>query len=362
MSMSSSEWYARHMAFDFEASGKQPEYALQPWRIKQGAMWATSLAWVRRYPTWTAVSGGLFPDRAMMKRMLEEAIKEKIRLVGWNVVYDIAILLAYDLEELVFECKWLDGMLIWKHATVEPQYDETQRPRSYSLKVFVPEHFPEHAGYEADIDYHGDDPVELERLHNYNIKDNVFTLRGTKMYWDKLTDQQRRVAIIEAECFPMIAKANLHGMIIDTPTLNHLDEVVAGEADAAITQLAPLGMTEQIAKSPAKLRHLMFDVWGMTPHHTTKKGEFSTDKETMHELAAAGDPRAKVLRKYREALNRRSKFIRNPLRAAAYNGDGRAHPEAKVFSTYTGRMTYSSNQKSKVTKKGKVEIVAGDDE
>lgn len=195
-----SAWYARHMSFDFETSGKQPEYALQPWRIKQGLMWATSLAWVRRYPTWTAASGGLWPDRAMMKRMLEEAIKEKIRLVGWNVVYDIAVLLAYDLEELVFECKWLDGALVWKHATVEPQYDESQRPRSYSLKVFVPEHFPEHAGYEAEIDYHGTDPAELEKLHTYNVKDTVFTLRGTKMYWDKLTKQQQRVVLIEAEC------------------------------------------------------------------------------------------------------------------------------------------------------------------
>jgi DNA polymerase I-like protein with 3'-5' exonuclease and polymerase domains len=348
------------MAFDFETSGKQPEYSLQPWRIAQGLAWPTSLAWVTRYPTHVAAQGGLFPDKAMMVRMLEQAIEENRRMVGWNVVFDIAILLAHGLDDLVFKCKWLDGMLVWKHATVEPQYDEKQRPRSYSLKAFVPEHWPDQAGYEDDIDYHSTDPVELEKLHRYNIKDDVFTLDGAEMYWRMLTPQQRRVALIEAESFPMIAKANLQGMLVDTLTLNHLDQVIAKEADDAITLLAPLGMTEEIARSPIKLRHIMFDVWGMTPHHRTDKGEWSTDKETMHELAAAGDPRAKTLKQYREALNRRTKFIKNPLKAAAYNGDGCAHPECKPFSTYTGRMTYSSFQELKKTKKG-VEVVSGEE-
>lgn len=356
------DFYASHLGFDFETSGKNPEYALQPWRIPQGLAWATSLAWVTRHPTWTAVQGGLFPDKAMMVRMLEEAIAENRRLVGWNVVYDITILLAHGLDDLVFKCKWLDGMLVWKHAVIEPQYDDRFEAKSFSLKAFVPEHWPNEAGYEDEIDYHSTDPEELKKLHTYNVKDVMFTLDGCKMYWDKLTPKQRRVALIEAECFPMIAKANLQGMLIDTLTLNHLDQVVAKEADDAITLLAPLGMTEEIARSPIKLRHLMFDVWQMTPHHKTDKGQWSTDKETMHELAAAGDPRAKTLKQYREALNRRTKFIKNPLAAAKYNGDDCAHPECRVFSTYTGRMTYSSFQELKKKKKGKgVEVVSGEE-
>lgn len=31
-------------AFDFEASGTLPEYALQPWRVPQGKAWITSMS------------------------------------------------------------------------------------------------------------------------------------------------------------------------------------------------------------------------------------------------------------------------------------------------------------------------------
>lgn len=350
------EFFESHTAFDFETSGKSPEYALQPWRVAQGLAWPVSLAWVTpRNRLLATAGGGLSPDRAMMKGMLEDAIREKRRLVGWHVVFDIAWLLAHDLEDLVFSAKWLDAMLIWKHATIEPQYDERFEGKSYSLKAFVPEHWPEHAGYEVDVDYHGTDPAELAKLHNYNIKDCIFTLKGAKMYWEKLTVQQQHVALIEAECFPMVAKANLQGMLVDTLVLRDLQQQLMNEAADALALLAPLGMTEEIARSPIKLRAMMFDQWGMMPHHTTDKGEFSTDKETLHELAAAGDWRAKTLRKYREALNNKTKFVDNPLKAAAYNGDGCARPECKVFSAYTGRMTYSSFQERKVKRESKAD-------
>jgi hypothetical protein len=35
---------AKHVAFDFETSGELPEYALQPWRLKQGLFWTTSIS------------------------------------------------------------------------------------------------------------------------------------------------------------------------------------------------------------------------------------------------------------------------------------------------------------------------------
>ena len=341
-----STFYDKHLAMDFETSGKLPEFALQPWRVAQGLAWPTSLVWVA-YDTQNkrpAVHGGLWPDREAMRAMLEHAITNKLRVVGWNVVFDISWLLAHGLEDLVFKVKWLDGMLLWKHATVEPNYDERQRPKSYSLKAAVPEVFPDHAGYQADVDYHGTDPAKLRELHDYNIKDVIFTLRIAKLWWDKLSSEQKRCALVEAECLPMIAKANLEGLIVDTLVTRELQAYLVKEAADALRLLAPLGMTEAIVRSPAKLRDLMFKRWKMTPHHMTPGGDPSTDKETLHELAAAGDNRAKVLRKYRDALLNKKKFADNALEASIYNGDGRAHPTGFVFSTYTGRMTYASTQ------------------
>jgi DNA polymerase I-like protein with 3'-5' exonuclease and polymerase domains len=76
----------------------------------------------------------------------------------------------------------------------------------------------------------------------------------------------------------------------------------------------------------------------------TPKGDMSTDKAALHELALL-DPRARRVRDYREALNLRSKFIGSLFKSAAYNDEhDRTHPEAILFGTYTGRMTYASSQ------------------
>ena len=70
----------------------------------------------------------------------------------------------------------------------------------------------------------------------------------------------------------------------------------------------------------------------------------STDKEVLHELALDGYENARHIHEYRQALNRCTKFVDNPLKSVDYNADGRTHPQAFVFSTYTGRMTYASTQ------------------
>jgi DNA polymerase-1 len=92
----------------------------------------------------------------------------------------------------------------------------------------------------------------------------------------------------------------------------------------------------------------MFEDWGLPvlKQNTSKKtGKTtdSTDKEVLHELSFI-DPRAKYLRQYREALGNKTKFVDAPEASAEYNGDGKSHPLAIVFSTYTGRVTYVSKQ------------------
>ena len=85
------------VSFDFETAGTPQEFALQPWRKSQGTFRATSLVWVQRVNKQRVVDGGLHPTRAMMERLLVRALDEKLTLVGWNTVFDIAVLLAYDL-------------------------------------------------------------------------------------------------------------------------------------------------------------------------------------------------------------------------------------------------------------------------
>lgn len=350
---------SRMIGFDFETSGKEHEYALQPWRIAQGATWATNLVWARKSPS--LVENHLFPDHDHMERMLLQAIQEDATLVGWNTTFDVSILIAYGFKDLVTQVKWLDGMLLWRHLSIEPEYEisTAYNRKSYSLKDAVKEFFPKHGGYEDDVDFHATDRASLKKLGNYNVRDVVFTMMVAKHIWGLLTERQQKCALVEAACIPQVAEANLNGMPVDTLAAAELRQWLTDTADKQLAELNQHGVTEKVIRSPMQLARLMFghyDVtddeaethWGLTPFKTNtskKTGRVtnSTDKEVMHELVEV-DERVAKLRAYRESLNNRTKFADAPMISAAYNGDGRTRPAARIFGTYSGRFTYSSKQ------------------
>jgi DNA polymerase I-like protein with 3'-5' exonuclease and polymerase domains len=249
----------------------------------------------------------------------------------------------------VFKVKWLDGMLLWKHATIEPEYDmDRGKRKSYGLKAAVAARWPEHGGYEEDVDYHSTDPENLAKLRAYNIKDTVFSLALVKHWWAQLTERQQRCALIESDALPMLAQANLEGMVVDSPAVRELEQYLTNVAATKLEILAPHGVTEQVVRSPMQLGALLYDVWKLpvlkvNTGKKTGKVSRATDKEVLHELSFV-DPRAKHLREYREALNNRTKFATGILTSKAYNEDGRTHPLAIPFGTYTGRLTYASKQ------------------
>ena len=340
---------ARFSAFDFETSGTLPEYALQPWRVRQQKSWVTSLATVRKAGSDLIIGGGLWPTRDQMAAYLEECIREERTIVGWNTVFDISWLLAYDLKDLVFRIKWLDGMLLWRHYFIEPEYDTTRdKKKSYGLKTCVEEVLPQFAGYAEDVDFHSTDPAELEKLQQYNVRDTMFTLRLARHWYNLLNERQRGAALIEAASLPLVAEANLRGMLVDTLHTRELDQHLQDVAKAQLEILAPHGVTEKVVRSPVQLSRLMYDEWKLPvlKENTSKKTgntTRSTDKEVLHELSFS-DPRAKDLRKYREALGNRTKFAQALTDSADYNEDWHTHPLAIPFGTYSGRFTYASKQ------------------
>lgn len=332
------------MAADFETSGIKPEFALQPWRYTKGDMWVTSLAWVWPVGSSLKHAGDIKPSAEVVERCLMQAINEDRVIAGWHITYDISVFMALGFKDLCHRVRWLDGRLLWRHLVVEPERDEQPRP-SYSLKMYVREKMPEHAGYEEDVNFHADDQASLVKLHEYNIRDCAFTLRGCKDLWAALSDRQRQAAWIEASCLPRVAEANLDGLLVDTIAAQDLMLQLKARTDGLLAELAPDGVTEAVVRSPKQLGELLFDRWGLPSAKKTATGNRAADKEVLYELAFQ-DPRCKKLRDYREALNCSKKFAETPAVAARYNGDGRAHPLAMVFGTYSGRFTYSSKQRN----------------
>ena len=345
-----------YISFDFETSGKLPEYGLQPWRLRTGEAWITSLAWVYRENGETKSGGTVDPDPLYIACFLAWAIESGRTLVGWNVQFDIQWLLALGLDNHVHQCRFVDGMLVWRHLEIEPEYETTRvSKKSYSLKTAVREHLPQYAGYEDQIDFHSTDPADRVKLHTYNIQDCLFTLRITKKLYNQLKARQRQAMWIEAQCLAMVAKANVEGMLLDTTYAQWLSKVNRDVAAKKLALLAPHGVTEAVVRSPKQLQVLMYDVWKLpvlkeTTSAKTGTVSRSTDKTVLHELAFI-DVRAKELRAYREALNNDTKFAVTPIRSVQYCGDGMSHPNARVFGTYSGRMTYSSKQGKGVTER-----------
>jgi DNA polymerase-1 len=348
-------------AFDFETSGELPEHSLQPWRVAQGKAWPTSLAWVRHVDGKPLVQGGVLDDetmpdagrldraKAMATEMLEEVIEHKLTLGGWNTTFDVSWLLALGLEDLVSKVRFADGLMLWRHFFIEPEYElDRAKKRSYGLKTFVAENLPEFAGYNDEVDFH-DRSVEARiKLNRYNIQDTVATYVGVRTLWNALSPAQQVAAAIEAQSIPLAAAANLMGLPVDVLATRELQASLHVTAARCLDELSPFGVTEKVVRSPKQLGDLLYDQWGLPilKENTGKKtGKISraTDKEVLHELAFK-DPRARTLHHYREALGNCTKFADNILASVAYNEDGRTHPLMNIFSTYSGRATYSSQQ------------------
>ena len=340
-----------YVSCDVETSGTQVEYALQPWRVKKGDAWITSLAWVYRENGQTKRGGMVNPTVFEIAAFLCWCIDTGRTLVGWNIQFDLQWFMAHEgLIPLVYQCHFMDGMLVWRHLEIEPEYESTgPSKKSYSLKTAVREFLPQHAGYEEGIDFHSTDPAVVLKRFEYNVKDCFFTLRLTKQFYAALKPRQRQAMLIEAQCLAMVAEANLKGMYVDTIAASWLSATLKKTAATKLASLAPFGVTEKVVRSPIQMAKLLFDDWKLpvlklNTSKKTGKSTRSTDKEVLHELAFA-DPRAKELRDFREALNNDTKFAMRPIESVRYCDDnGWSHPQARVFGTYSGRLTYSSKQ------------------
>jgi DNA polymerase-1 len=338
---------SKFAAFDFETSGVLPEYALQPHRVATGQSWVTCVGLAGKSHGASKVTAVLDPDKTRIKHLLDCAARDKVTLVGWNVAFDIAWCCAYGLTDEVMKVQWLDGMLLWRHLEVEPEYDVTNRDkkRSYGLKSAVKELLPQHAGYEENVDFHDTSPEARARLAHYCKKDVVFTLALVKQFYTRLAADPRRLAaaLLESRALPLVASAWVEGMLVDTQSVDQLAVDLIATAAKCLEELSPYGVTEKVVRSPKLLAALLFDTWGLKPVKQTDSGANSTDKETLYELAFE-DPRAKTLKDYREALGNLTKFSETLTASVAYNGDGRTRPQAAIFGTYSGRMTYYSKQ------------------
>lgn len=335
------------LSFDVETWGELPEYALQPFRALSDKASIRAASYARD----GKAAGSINPSPQAINNVLSKAAEQDLYVVAWNSAFDCAWLIATGLEDLAFRLKWLDAMLLWRHWLVEPEGDDVpkQKRKSYSLENAIKEFFPGEAEFKGFTDFQATDAESLKKLLVRNKGDALFTLRLAQMFWSQLTDRQRRAALIEARCIPQVAWIYVHGIHSSRGAAEQLSEELRIEAErleAELLAAAPEAAGVNFG-SPKQLQTLLYETWGLPLSRTSKKtGDPSTDKYALFDLAPL-DPRAKLLKQLREAKNNRTKYPEATLKSLDYNGDGCVRPGARIFGTYTSRMTYSGSQKAK---------------
>lgn len=336
------------VSFDIETGGALQEYALQPFRATRGFGWITSYATASYADGEVVTDGKLQPSVSELSKFLRRCAKEDAHIVAWNAPFDVAWLIAVGLREEVYACKWLDAMLLWRHLEVGPEF--IAQPTSWGLKNAVKVFNPSEAGYEQDIDF----ADVNEELLIYNKADARHTLELATRFIKKIhadepdtrSPRRLRAALLEAKCIPLVAETYVRGLTVDRAAISTLDSKLEEDSNVAYVKLkldSPEYISPEVLASPSQLADLLFRKWNIPPVKVTEKGSLSTDKESLHEIALT-DHRAALVHQYREANGNRTKFVTSTSASADYNNDGCVRPQARIYGTYTGRMTYYSKQ------------------
>lgn len=332
---------------DLETEGEGPGFALQPFRAltSKGKIKAVS------FDTAKGSSGRLYPPIEQMRSVLLTATGDNY-LCGWNVTFDASWLIAAGLEEEVMVAQWLDAMLLWRHLSVEPEGEDVPatKRKKYSLVAALQEFYPDQAGFKEFHDFAATDDASLALLLERNKGDAKFARILAEKFFAALNPRQQRAALLEARCIPMVARANVYGLAASGQDAELLDAILAQKAEEtykALLQTSPEIEGINLG-SPKQLQTLLFETWNLPVQGLSRKTSLpSTDKYALFYLAMI-DPRAKLLKELREAKNNRVKYAQATVKSLAYNADGRVRPRAKVFGTYSSRMTYASGDRGEV--------------
>lgn len=346
---------ARITAFDVETKGVKKLYGLQPFRMLTGEAWLTTCAMAYWQDGKIVGEGFVRPSAELLNQWLDKWIAEDNYVVGWNMPFDVAWLLAVaqlhpelDMRRKIYRVRWLDGMLLYRHLINAPRFREEGR-QSMGLKPAVERFLPARAGYADDIDYDDESPENIAKLLQYNRRDSAYTLAITCHLIGQLTEQTLRCALIEARSIPDVAETVIHGVKLNPKACEELGVKLEEQRRLSFMTLKMQHpeVSEKILSSPKQLADLMFKQWGLPvvrmtdPTDTNPYGNPSTDKETLVELALR-DERAKHIHEYRDAAYCMAKFSVSPIASLAYNGDGVSRPQHGIFRTYTGRMNITS--------------------
>jgi len=321
-------------------------YALEPCRLRSGQAQLLSIACAFGIGKRDVV-GFYKPNKAKVAALLQGAVDTDTIVVAWNSTFDVAWLIAMGLRDLAYKVKWLDGMLLRRHA--HNQMNMTgHKPVSLGLKACVEEKYPGHGNYGAELaPFIGDmRRAEPYKVIRYNCEDARYTWDLAQFYWSQLSREQQRLAALEGVSIPMFAECLVEGIDVDPEHAKAMHDSVEDDMKMALVSFSLAvnrPITSDVLSSTDQLAVLLQEV-GVPLERRTSTGKLSVDAATLAPLAKDFPIIEHALR-WRGAHKLRSTYTGPVAEASAYNPDGRVRPQGRMFGTYTGRLTFSSTNK-----------------
>ncbi len=154
---------------------------------------------------------------------------------------------------------------------------------------------------------------------------------------------------VEMPLVPVLADIEANGFCLDVEALQALSKELERELDKIMGGITTLAGESFNLNSPKQLAAVLFDKMGLTPIRKTKTG-FSTDEETLTQLATQHDLPAQILN-YRSLSKLKSTYV-DALPALVNPDTGRLHTSLNQTVAATGRLSSTEPNLQNIPVKG----------
>ncbi|MFT3988714.1 DNA polymerase I [Aestuariivirga sp.] len=289
-----------------------------------------------------AAGGGLFGGEevegqialadalAHLKPLLEDP---SILKIGQNLKYDLEVLKRYGIDVSPID----DTMLIsytLEMGDVGHGMDELSE-RHLGHKCIS---FKDVAGSgKSAISF---DRVPLDRATHYAAEDADVTLRLWLLLKPRLAAKSKATVYetLERPLVPVLARMESEGVLVDPDTLKKLSNDFATAAAAIETEVYALAGERFNIGSPKQLGDILFGRMNLPGGRKTQTGAWSTDSDTLEDLAAQGVELARRVLDWRQLSKLRSTYT-DALPGYINPQTGRVHTSYSLASTSTGRLS-----------------------
>jgi DNA polymerase I len=184
------------------------------------------------------------------------------------------------------------------------------------------------------------DRVPLDRATHYAAEDADITLRLWMLFKQKLL-AARKVTVyetLERPLVPILVDMEHEGVMIDRAVLAQLSSQFATLQGAVEIEIEKLAGQPFNIGSPKQLGEILFGKMMLPGGRKTATGAWSTDSDTLDDLAAQGITLAQKVLDWRQLAKLRSTYT-DALPNYMHPKTGRVHTSYSMASTSTGRLS-----------------------